>query len=84
MAKPYQHLTEGNRIIIAHELSKNSTYSNIAQMLKVHRTTVSREVSRNCDDHGHYDPQLAHRRAQERCSHANSQPNKSRLQTRNF
>ena len=74
MAKPYQHLTEGNRIIIAHELSKNSTYSDIAQMLKVHRTTVSREVRRNSDDHGHYDPHIAHRLAQERCSHANSQP----------
>ena len=58
VVKPYQHLTEGNRKIIAHELGKNSTYTTIAKMLAVRRTTVSREVRRNVDDNGPYDAQM--------------------------
>ncbi len=68
MAKPYQHLTEGNRIIIAHEFSKNATVTEIAQTLQVHRTTIAREVRRNADDNGPYDAERAHLRAQQRRS----------------
>ncbi|MXZ55286.1 MAG: IS30 family transposase [Gammaproteobacteria bacterium] len=44
MAKPYQHLTVGNRIIIEHERDKGTSCKQIAKMLGKHPTTVSREV----------------------------------------
>ena len=47
MAKPYQHLTLSNRIPIEHERCKGSSCQDIAQMLKVHRTTIARELRRN-------------------------------------
>ena len=46
MATPYQHLTLSNRILIAHERYKGSTCQDLAQMLKVHRTTIARELRR--------------------------------------
>ncbi|MXZ55707.1 MAG: hypothetical protein F4227_01815 [Gammaproteobacteria bacterium] len=46
----------------------------MAKTLKVHRTTIAREVRRNADENGHYDAARAHQRAQERCSVANAQP----------
>ena len=74
MAKPYQHLTVDDRIIIEHEQRKGSSCTDIARMLHRHRTTVSREVRRNALPNGRYDSQLAQQRAQIRRSEASSQP----------
>ena len=57
MAKPYQHLTLSNRILIEHERCKGSTYQDLAEILKIHRTTISREVRRNSDLNSRYDHQ---------------------------
>ena len=75
MAKPYQHLTLSNRILIEHERCKGSSCQDLAQMLKVHRTTIARELRRNSLPNGRYDHQLAQLRAQQRRrTVANSQP----------
>ena len=68
MAKPYQHLTLSNRILIEHERGKGSTYQDLAEILKIHRTTISREVRRNSDLNSRYDHQEAHRLAPTRRS----------------
>ena len=73
MAKPYQHLTLSNRILIEHERCKGSSCQNLAQMLKVHRTTIARELRRNSPPNGRYDHQQAHQRAQCRRTVARSQ-----------
>ncbi|MXZ56539.1 MAG: helix-turn-helix domain-containing protein, partial [Gammaproteobacteria bacterium] len=65
MAKPYQHLTEGNRIIIEHERGKGTSCKQIAHLLGKHPTTVSREVRRNSLQNGHYDAQVAQGYARE-------------------
>ena len=73
MAKPYQDLTLSNRILVEHERCKGSTCQDIAQMLKVHNTTIARELLRlNSDLNGHYDHQEAHRLAHTRRSLAKS------------
>ena len=74
MAKPYQHLTLSNRILIEHERCKGSSCQDLAQMLQVHRTTIARELRRNSLPNGRYDHQLAQLRAQRRRTVASSQP----------
>ena len=74
MAKPYQHLTLSNRILIEHERCKGSTYQDLAEILKIHRTTISREVRRNSDLNSRYDHQEAHQLAPTRRALASSQP----------
>ena len=74
MAKPYQHLTAGNRIIIEHERGKGTSYQQIARMLDKHPTTVSREVRRNSLQNARYHAQAAQVRARRRRSKANAQP----------
>ena len=69
-----QHLTLSNRILIEHERCKGSSCQDIAQMLKVHRTTIARELRRNSLPNGRYDHQLAQLRAQRRRTVASSQP----------
>ena len=54
MAKPYQHLTIEDRIIFAHEHGKVTSCAAIAQMINKHRTTVARELHRNCPEDGRY------------------------------
>ena len=73
MAKPYQHLTLSNRILIEHERCKGTNCQDLAQMLKVHRTTIARELRRNSLSNGRYDHQLAQLRAQRRRTAASSQ-----------
>ena len=80
MAKPYQHLTAGNRIIIEHERGQGTSCKQIAHLLGKHPTTVSREVRRNSLQNGHYDAQVAHGYAQNRRSMANTQPRRQTVQ----
>ncbi|MDY3852461.1 MAG: helix-turn-helix domain-containing protein [Prevotella sp.] len=44
---------------IAKLLKEGKDFREIAEVLKVDRTTILREVNRNADDSGRYDPQLA-------------------------
>lgn len=62
----HTHITKDNRVCIAMLLRRNDTYTQIAEVLGVHRTTIAREVTRNSDPDGHYDARRAHKRARER------------------
>ena len=53
---------------------QGSSCQDLAQMLKVHRTTIARELRRNSLPNGRYDHQLAQLRAQRRRTVASSQP----------
>ena len=81
MAKPYQYLTEGNRIIMEHERARPGyKLQQIVHMLGKHPTTVSREVRRNSLQNDRDDAQVAHVRAQTRRAVANAQPRRQTAQ----
>lgn len=58
----YKQLTEDKRLQIWALRKEGKSQSDIARLLDVHRSTVSRELSRNSGPYG-YDPQLAQRMA---------------------
>ena len=60
--RPYTHLTHEQRYQIYALLKAKHTQSEIARILGVHRSTISRELSRNIAAH-HYAPNVAHRLA---------------------
>lgn len=59
----HRHINKQDRACIALLLRKRYTYSEIARMLEVNHTSVSREVRRNSDPDGTYDARRAHKRA---------------------
>jgi len=59
----HRHINKQDRACIAALLRKQYSHSEIAKVLDVHRTTVSREIKRNNDEDGHYDARRAHKRA---------------------
>lgn len=65
----YQQLTEGKRYQISVLLAEGFSFSQIAQKIDVHRSTISRELKRNghC---GRYLPELAQQCSQRRKAHA--------------
>ncbi len=58
----YSQLTEDKRLQIWALRKEGKSQSTIAQMLNVHRSTISRELNRNSGPYG-YEPQLAQRMA---------------------
>lgn len=58
----YKQLTEGKRLQIWALRKEGKSQTEIAHILAVHRSTVSRELARNSGPYG-YQPQLAHRMA---------------------
>ena len=65
METPYRHLTAGHRIVVHTLLQEDKTHRHIADKLGVHRSTVSREISRNTGRRG-YRHQQAQAMAEER------------------
>ncbi len=61
----YQQLTEGKRYQISVLLAQGSSATAIAQAVQVHRSTVYRELKRNCSREA-YDPGEAHQQAMRR------------------
>jgi transposase, IS30 family len=64
----YQQLGEEQRIVIATLLKKGYNQAAIAKELKVNRSTISRELKRNCSPgaHGLYNAKPAQKRASAR------------------
>ena len=65
MKKKYRHFTYEDRIVIKVFLLENKTYSNIAKVLGVYRSTISREIRRNTGRRGYRNEQ-AQRKAMSR------------------
>ena len=63
--RPYTHLTQHQRYQIAALLKANVTQKLIAEIVGVHRSTISREIRRNRGRRG-YRPAQAHRQADAR------------------
>lgn len=61
----YQQLTEGKRYQISVLLAEGFSFSQIAQKIDVHCSTISRELKRN-DRRGSYLPELAQQCSQRR------------------
>lgn len=64
--KKYSHLTQRQRFIIADMRAVGKTYTEIAKELSIHRTTISREISRNQNSYGEYNALGAQRYAEGR------------------
>jgi transposase, IS30 family len=62
----HRHITKDNRACIAALLRKGYSYNEIAEVLDVHRTTIGREVRRNCTACGIYDVWSANKHAVKR------------------
>ena len=59
-----KHLTESQRYDIFLKIQKGLSQAEIAKSIGVNRSTISREIRRNCDKRsGKYEPGLAHRKA---------------------
>ena len=62
-----KHITSEERHTIAHLISQNLSPATIAQQLGRHKSTITREIKRNCDQRsGKYSCDLAGRKAQNR------------------
>jgi transposase, IS30 family len=62
----HRHLNKEDRACIAALLRKNYSYNQIAKVIEVDHTTISREVRRNCDAEGRYDARAAEKKARQR------------------
>jgi len=72
MPKPYKHLSQEERELIAAQLSEGSSLGEIAKAVGRDRSTISRELKRNCPpERRRYVPCRAHARACERKTKAN-------------
>jgi IS30 family transposase len=72
MPKPYKHLSQEEREIIANLLSGGSSLSDIAEAVGRDKSTISRELNRNSPpERRRYVPCRAHARACERKTEAN-------------
>ena len=65
----YRQLTQEQRYHISALIKAGYSQSNIAQMLRVHKSTISREIRRNKGERG-YRPKQAHEKASDRKLHA--------------
>ena len=73
MPKPYKHLSQEEREIIANLLSGGSSLGDIARAVGRNKGTISRELNRNCPpERRRYVPCRAHARACERKTNANT------------
>lgn len=73
MPKPYKHLSQEEREIIANLLSGGSSLGDIAKAVGRNKGTISREIKRNCPpERRRYVPCRAHARACERKTNANT------------
>jgi IS30 family transposase len=73
MPKPYKHLNQEEREIIANLLSEGSSLGDIAKAVGRNKGTISRELKRNCPpERRRYVPCRAHARACERKTNANT------------
>ena len=73
MPKPYKHLSQEEREIIANMLSGGSSLGDIAEAVGRNKGTISRELKRNCPpERRRYVPCRAHARACERKTNANT------------
>lgn len=73
MPKPYKHLSQEEREIIANLLSEGSSLGDIAKAVGRNKGTISRELKRNCPpERRRYVPCRAHARANERKTNANT------------
>lgn len=70
MAKSYRHLTYEQRCQIYILNKRGDSFSQIARIIGVHRSTISRELKRNIDGENYY-CDLAHEKAQERRKESN-------------
>ena len=65
--KNYSHLNQSQRYALEAYLSVNKSRTEIAVLLEVSESTISRELKRNCDDRNNvYRAELAERKYQER------------------
>lgn len=62
----HRHLNKEDRACIALLLRRKYSYNEIAKLVGVDHTTISREVNRNSDSEGRYDARLAERKARRR------------------
>jgi IS30 family transposase len=61
-----KHLTKEQRYVIASLHKRGESQESIADEIGVHRSTISRELTRNLGKRGAYNPEKAHQLAQER------------------
>jgi IS30 family transposase len=69
----HRHLNKEDRACIAALLRKKYSYSEIARVVGVVHTTISRETERNSDANGRYDARAAEKKAQQRRQRAKVQ-----------
>jgi len=69
MGKKYTHLTMEHRIAIAWMLDRRISKADIAKQLKVHRSTIYREIKRNYDEKWGYYSLIADSKAAKRQVH---------------
>jgi IS30 family transposase len=74
--KAQKQLTLSERLHISLLKARNLSLSKIAENLGVDKSVISREIRRNSDKNGHYDPEKAHELAQKRKQKAASKPRK--------
>jgi transposase, IS30 family len=73
MPKPYKHLSQEERELIAAQLSEGSSLGDIAKAVGRDKSTISRELKRNSPpERRRYVPCRAHARACERKTNANT------------
>lgn len=60
------HLTKEQRYVISSLFKRGITQTEIAKEIGVHKTTISRELKRNCTKRGNYSAPIAHELAVER------------------
>jgi IS30 family transposase len=69
----HRHLNKEDRACIALLLRRKYSYNEIAGVVEVDHTTISREVKRNRDGEGRYDARAAEKKARERRQKAKAQ-----------
>jgi transposase, IS30 family len=69
----HRHLNKEDRACIALLLRRKYSYNEIAKVVEVDHTTISREVKRNSDDTGRYDARSAEKKARQRRQQAKAQ-----------
>lgn len=78
-----KHLTLAQRYALKAYLECGKTKGEAARLLGVHRSTVYRELDRNCGKRGHYSPDFANELAEERkerfCKHRKFDEAKQKL-----
>jgi transposase, IS30 family len=62
----HRHLNKEDRACIALLLRRKYSYNEIAKVVGVDHTTISREIKRNSDSEGRYDARLAEKKARKR------------------